>query len=306
MPKIAELLEKLQGQIVSWIEGAVVMLPNLVIAVLVVLVAFFVAGWAQKLAERLVQRLSGSGPISSLLGTLARLSVVAVGVFVALGLLNLDKTVTSLLAGVGVVGLALGFAFQDIAANFMAGIMMALRRPFEPGDLVEVGDHRGRVKLFALRASELETLDGLTVLIPNKDIFQNPIVNYTRTSRRRMELSVGTAYADDMRSVRETVLKAVKDVPHRASDREPELFFEAFGDSSINFTVRVWLSKSDQLSFLEARSEAMIAIKEALDQAGMTIPFPIRTLDFGADVVGGEALSKSPLRLADHRSDAAE
>lgn len=108
-----------------------------------------------------------------------------------------------------------------------------------------------------------------------------------------------------MPKVRETVLQAVQDVPDRQLDREPELFFDGFGDSSINFTVRIWLCKSDQRSLLNARSEAMIAIKAALDNAGLTIPFPIRTLDFGAGVVGGETWSKRPLRI-ESRSEAAE
>jgi len=305
MPQLSQLMQKLQTRLVSWVEGAVVMLPNLLVAVLVLAVAIYIARWVDKLASRLMHRISGSRAIGDLLGTVARVAVTTLGLFVALGLLNLDKTVTSLLAGVGVVGLALGFAFQDIAANFMSGVIMAIRGPFAPGDLVEVSGHLGRVKNIALRASEIETLDGKSILVPNKDIFQNAIVNYTRTPARRMDLSMGTAYADDMPTVRETVLRAVQAVPDRLPNREPELFFDSFGDSSINFTVRVWLDKSDQKTFLNARSEAMIAIKAALDAAGLTIPFPIRTLDFGANVVGGETWSKRPLRIESH-SEAAE
>lgn len=221
-----------------------------------------------------------------------------VSTFFALGVMNLDKTVTSLLAGVGVVGLALGFAFQDIAANFMSGFIMAVSRPFKVGDLVEVAGQRGRIKSIALRASAIETLDGLSILVPNKEIFQNPIINFTLTPQRRLELSVGTAYGDDMKRDRQVVLDAVKDVPARDLSRAPELFFESFGDSSINFTVRVWLCQSDEISYLNARSEAMIAIKAALDAAHLTIPFPIRTLDFGADVVGGRPLDRTTISLA--------
>ncbi len=98
-----------------------------------------------------------------------------------------------------------------------------------------------------------------------------------------------------MKGVRSVVVDAVREVPHRLDSKDAELFFEEFGSSSINFVVRIWLNKADELSYLEARSEAMILIKVALDRAGYTIPFPIRTLDFGAAAVGGEQLANLPL-----------
>jgi small conductance mechanosensitive channel len=282
MIDLSNVWTKLIDQLIGWLEAMVVMLPNLVLAVLVVLLTAWIARWVERGARGLLLRVSGNRPISDLLGTVARITTLVTGVFIALGMLGLDRTVTSLLAGVGVVGLALGFAFQDIAANFMSGFIMALRRPFDVGDLVKVADHLGRIKRVELRATELETLDGLAVIVPNKEVFQKPIVNYTKTRTRRLDFSAGTAYADDMEKVREVVSQALQDVPNRDPAREIEVFFESFGDSSINFLVRIWLSEADQLSWLRARSEAMIAMKKAFDREGITIPFPIRTLDFGA------------------------
>ncbi len=297
MSPLQEMLDKLVDKLLGWAESLVVMLPNVLIAVVVLAAALVVSRVVRPAVYRVLHGLTKNEPISQLTATLARLSLVLVGVFFALSLLQLDKTVTSLLAGVGVAGLALGFAFQDIAANFMSGIIMALSRPFDVGDLIEVAGKLGRVRRIALRASEIETLDGLSILIPNKDIFQSSIINYTNTPARRLDIGVGTAYGDDMPRVREVVTRAVQEVPHRDRGRDVEVFFEAFGDSSINFTVRIWLDKSDQNTYADARSEAMIAIKAALDQAGLTIPFPIRTLDFGGNLVGGESLSDKPVQL---------
>ena len=303
MIDLSEVSSKLVEKLAGWFEALVVMLPNLVLAIIVVLIAAWIARWMERGARGLLLRVSGNRPISELLGTVARVATLVTGLFIALGMLNLDRTVTSLLAGVGVVGLALGFAFQDIAANFMSGFIMALRRPFDVGDLVKVADHFGRIQKVELRATELETLDGLAVIVPNKEVFQNPIVNYTKTKSRRLDFSAGTAYADDMEKVRDVVIKAVQDVPHRDLGRDIEVFFESFGDSSINFLVRIWLEKADQISWLSARSEAMIAMKKAFDREGITIPFPIRTLDFGAKVVGGEPLDAMKLRLAQAATD---
>ncbi|MEY4550184.1 MAG: hypothetical protein RL685_6379 [Pseudomonadota bacterium] len=297
MPKVTELSTRLIDKLVTWVEALVVMLPNAAAAVGVLLVAALLARQVGKLVRRLLQRVTGNLSISTLLGTLSRVSIVALGVFLALGLLELDKAVTSLLAGVGIAGLALGFAFQDIAANFMSGIIMAIDRPFDVGDLVEIGGHTGRVQSVAIRSSMIETVQGLSVSIPNKEVFQNAIVNYTNTPHRRLDLKVGTAYCDDMEKVRRVVTSAVREVPHRNHEREIELFFEEFGDSSINFSVRIWLEKADELPYREARSEALIAIKKALDAEGLTIPFPIRTLDFGAGAVGGERLDQLRLQI---------
>jgi small conductance mechanosensitive channel len=285
-----ELVAKLIGKLEGWVEAFFVMLPNVLLAALILGMGALVARFVQQGVQGVLIKTTGNQPISRMIGSLSRIAIVGMSALWALGLLHLDKTVTSMLAGVGVVGLALGFAFQDIAANFMAGFMMALNRPFEVGDLVKLADHQCRVLHVALRATEVETLDGLSILIPNKDIFQNPIINYTRTRQRRVDFSVGTAYADDMETVRRVVAKAVENVPDRDKSREVGVFFEGFGDSSINFLVHIWLDESSEMAFLKARSEAMIAIKRAFDENGITIPFPIRTLDFGAKVVGGTRL----------------
>ncbi len=304
MVKLQNLLNKLSDKLMTWSEALIGMLPNLLVAGCMVLAASFVSRYVARVVFQVTHRVSRNEPISDLLGAVARLATIAIGLFFALGLLKLDKTVTSLLAGVGIVGLALGFAFQDIAANFMSGFIMAINQPFVVGDLVEVSGHRGYVKKIAMRASLIETLQGLSILVPNKDIFQNAIVNYTNTPHRRMDLTMGTAYGDDMQTVRSTVVGAVQDIPHRDPDREIDLLFSEFGDSSINFTLRIWLNQADEPSYDHARSEAMIAIKRALDSAGLTIPFPIRTLDFGADAVGGKRLDQMRLHIAQDREAA--
>lgn len=296
MGDLSDGWSKLVEKLVGWIEEFILMLPNLVLAVITIVVASWVARWVQRGVHGLVLRISDNRPISDLLGTIARIAVVLAAGFVALGLLSLDKTVTSLLAGIGVVGLALGFACQDIAANFMSGFIMAVRRPFDVGDLVDFSGRFGRIRAIELRATELETPDGLTILIPNKDVMQNPIVNYTKTPGRRLDFNVGTSYANDMDTVRRVTIAAVQDVPHRDRTREPEVYFTGFGDSAIEFVVRIWLTCSGQLEWLDARSEALIAMKTAFDRERIKIPFPVRTLDFGANAIGGERLDAMGLR----------
>jgi small conductance mechanosensitive channel len=204
--------------------------------------------------------------------------------------LGLDKTVTSLLAGAGVLGLALAFAFQDIAGNFMSGILLALRRPFGSADWIETNDFFGVVEDLNLRSTIVRTPQGQLVTIPNSSVLQNPIKNYTKLGKRRVDLSCGVAYGDDLDKVEKVAPSSLNNLDFIDSERPVDFYFTEFGGSSIDFKLRFWIDFKGQADFLKAQSEAIKALKAAFDQSGITIPFPIRTLDFG--VVGGVNLNE--------------
>ena len=283
------LVDKLSG----WIEAAILGLPNLVIAVLIVVVAALLARLARRLVggvvHRVGERIEATRRVADLLGTLAYVAVLATGTFIALGVLSLDGVVTSLLAGAGIVGLALGFAFQDIASNFIAGVFLAVRAPFAPGQLVETNDFLGIVRAVNLRSTELDTLQGQRVILPNSAVFQNPLTNYATNRYRRVDVACGVGYGDDLDRAERVAKAAVEGLPLRDPARAVELFYTEFGDSSINFTLRFWIGETGQAAFLAAQSAAIKAVKAAFDREGVTIPFPIRTLDF--DPNGGLALA---------------
>lgn len=281
---------------VEWVEALIAMLPNLAVAVLTVVGFWLLARLARKAVSTAAGRALDNPQVTKLLGNTAYVAMIAAGTFVALGLLGLDKTVTSLLAGVGVIGLALGFAFQDLAANFMAGVLIAFRRPFQLGQIIETNDFMGVVDAVTLRATRVRTFQGQIVYLPNKDVFGNPLVNYSETGKRRIDLGVGVAYGDDLEKARRIAIEAVEPVGGRDKERDVELFYNEFGDSSINFTVRYWIDFEKQTDYLAARSEGIERVKRAFDENGITIPFPIRTLDFG--VVGGEKISEALPALA--------
>jgi len=207
--------------------------------------------------------------------------VLGVTFFVALSILNLDKAVTSILAGAGIIGLALAFAFQDIASNFMSGIFLSIRRPLHTGDIVQIKDYMGKITQINLRDTVLRTFQGQMVIIPNKEVLQNPIENYSLLGKRRMDLTVGVSYGDDLQKVKNVTLKALEGIEGLTKDDEITFFYKEFGDSSINFDVRLWVHTPEQPEYLQVRSEAVMRIKKAYDENNITIPFPIRTLDFG-------------------------
>lgn len=287
---ISEAYDLIQGKLSGWMESFIQMLPNFLVAILVVL-AFVVAGrLVRKGVGKLLSSVSESQALNNLIMKITYLVILSAGVFVALSILKLDKAVTSLLAGAGIIGLALGFAFQDIATNFMSGVIMAVKKPLRVGDLVETNGIFGHVEKMSLRATEIHSLQGQRFTVPNKLIFENPIQNYTQTGVRRVDLECGVSYGDDLPKVREVTIKAIEALDCIDKDKGVTLFFKEFGGSSINYQIRYWLKEStEQGAYLNALSEGIIAIKKAYDSNGIDIPFPIRTLDFG--IKGGEKLS---------------
>ncbi len=285
------LLEELE----SWFSATIKNLPNLALS-LVILVAFFLfARYTNRLFYQSIKRISNKEALNRLFSNIYYISVISIGILTALSVLKLDRTVTTALSAAGIVGLALSFAFQDIATNFISGIFLAFRSPFQIGDIVQTSDYMGVVEKVDLRISAIRTFQGQLIYIPNKEIFQNPITNFSENGKRRIDLAVGVSYGDDLEKVENVTLEAVKKLDFVISEMGMEVLYNEFGNSSINFTLIFWVNYSNQLIFLKQQSATIKAIKTAFDENDITIPFPIRTLDFG--IKGGEKLSEMMLNV---------
>lgn len=290
--EIGKAWNLLADKVMGWARDFILLLPNLAVAVAVLVGFWLLAKLARNLLHRLLRRVSHSEQVNRVLGQAVFLALVVTGLFIALGILGLQKTVASLLAGAGIIGLALGFAFQDIAANFMAGIYLSIEHPFRAGHLIASKDIQGIVKRVHLRWTEIRTPQGQVILVPNKQIFENPITNFSATGQRRVDLKAGVSYGDDLEKVRRIAVQVLEQMPSRKPDTEVELFFEDLSDSAISLVARFWIDfTSRQSDYLRAKSEAIERLKKAFDQNGITMPFPTRTLDFA--VKGGETLSQA-------------
>lgn len=281
------LLEKLN----SWLELTIKMLPNMGLAIILFILFYLIAKGVKRITLKLFDKTSNNVALKNLFSTITYYSVIGIGLFIVLGILKLDKAVTSILAGVGVLGLALGFAFQDIAANFVSGIILAFRRPFVINDIVKVNDYMGSVSRTNLRVTVIKSFQGQEIFIPNKEVLQSAILNYTSLKKRRIDLIVRVSYNIDLEVVEDLVKTTIGSL-HGVIDRENLVFdYNEFGDSSINFTIRFWIKYPDQPGYLTMKSSAIKAIKTAFEANNITIPFPIRTLDFGEKK--GNELEKS-------------
>ncbi|WP_203532593.1 mechanosensitive ion channel family protein [Draconibacterium halophilum] len=172
----------------------------------------------------------------------------------------------------------------------MAGIYITFKSTVNVGDIVEFGDHMGPVKSIGLRAVKIDTFQGQEVVIPNRLIFEDIYKHYTVNKVRRIDLNVGISYGEDLQKVEDITLQAIKKIDYLMNTKPIDLYFLEFGDSSINFVIRYWVNFQKQTDYLQALSDGIKNIKSAYDANDITIPFPIRSLDFG--IKGGKTLTE--------------
>jgi small conductance mechanosensitive channel len=292
-----KVIQKIWDKLDIWIDAFISMVPNMGSAVFLFILFILLARVGKKLTVKVFDKTSlENQALEDLFATIVYNLILGLGIFTILGILHLDKAVTSLLAGVGVLGLALGFAFQDIAANFVSGIILAFRTPFQIGDVIDVNGIMGKVASTTLRTTVIHSFTGQEIYIPNKDVLQAPIQNYTILGKRRIDLAVGVSYGDDLDKVEALVKETIGNM-EGIIDRENMVFdYSAFGDSSINFNIRFWVAFPGDIGFLVMRNNAIKLIKTAFNKNNITIPFPIRTLDFG--IKAGRELSQMKLNIA--------
>ncbi|WP_318640293.1 mechanosensitive ion channel family protein [Flavobacterium ardleyense] len=267
-----------------WIKEFIKMLPNLILAAIILVIGFFIAKFLRGFSRKMISKISNHKTLNNLFASIIYITFIGITIFVILSILQLDKAVTSILAGAGIIGLALAFAFQDIAANFISGIFISFRRPISIGDIVKIGDYMGKVKEINLRDTIILTFQGQMVIIPNKNVFQNPIENYSLLGKRRLDLTVGISYDADLENVEKITLDAVKDITG-LSDDAITMGYKEFADSSINYVIRLWIQNPEQAEYWRVRHAVIIAIKKAYDTNNISIPFPIRTLDFAGQPI---------------------
>ncbi|MBU3023184.1 mechanosensitive ion channel family protein [Aestuariibacter sp. A3R04] len=288
-PQIDKVYALINEKLQTWLESSIKHLPNIVVAIIIAIGFGILANVIGKGVRRVLTRTFESKQIAELLTSIVKAGVISAGIFIALDFVGLQGTVTSLLAGAGIVGLAIGFAFQDLTENFIAGIAMGIRKPFEIGDVIEADGVFGNVEAINLRNTLVTTFFGQREIIPNKILFRNILTNYSVLGVRRLEIPVGISYADSPEQAREVIVTALNDKKYVIKKDETNVYAESFGDSSVKLLVWFWIAYPGEFNFMEVRHDAIVTIQNALNEADILIPFPIRTLDFGAK--GGEKLN---------------
>ena len=290
-----EALNLVVNKLNHWVTDLIALLPNLLLACLILVIGIFLAKKVRNLAKRSFKKISPTSTLAALAVNFVYILAIGIVVFITLKVLHLDTTITTMLAGAGVIGLALAFAFQDIAANFISGIFISFRKPFNVGDTIKVKDFMGNVEEIKLRDTTILTFNGQLVTIPNRDVFQNPIENFTRFGKRRLDVKGGVSYGDDLEKARKVALESLKDIEGIIKS-DTTFMYDGFGESSIDFTIRIWVNIAEQGSYLQVLNDTIMRIKKVFEQNDISIPFPIRTLDF--DIKGGKTLADMGINIS--------
>jgi len=303
-------------------EDAMIGLPLLLVALTVAL-AIGTLGYVIAGLTPLWNRIAPNAFLAELIRSAIRFVFVIGGIVIALDMLGAGALLGAVLGGAGLIGIALGFAMRDTIENYVASIMMSLRQPFRPNDHVVIDQFEGRIIRLTSRATILMTLEGNHLRIPNSQVFNAVILNYTRNPQRRFDFELGVDADDDPRAAMELGARVLEELPFVLSDPAPGGRVTQVGNSNVVIFFMGWIDQNEA-DWFKSRSLAIAAVKEALEDEGFALPEPIYRLRFdprtdplplggsaklagaAAEPSGDEARKPSRPRKSRRRLDASE
>ena len=274
---MTELLQTIFQSLQEILSTGIKNLPGLLSGIIILFLTRYFAQVGQKVASKAGEKALRSQSLQILLKKTTYVGTWIVGVLFAcvVGFPGLD--LGDIIATLGIGSVAIGFAFQDIVKNFLAGIILLIEEPFRIGDEVVINDYQGKVENISIRTTRIRTYEGEKILLPNANVFTDAVKVRTAYVSRRTDLGVGVDYNTPLTEAEEILNKTIKRVEGVLTNPLPEIDIVNFGDSSIDFVVRYW-TYPEQKEVRHVQTRAIIAIKKAFDEADINIPYPIRTL----------------------------
>jgi small conductance mechanosensitive channel len=273
-------LQDLLAKIISF-------LPGIIAAVVIFVATLVLSALAARWTRRVTMARTGDKQVARLLAGLARWSVLSLGTIVALG--QVDFNITGFIAGLGIAGVTIGVALQDITRNFVAGVLIVFRKPFSIGDAVQIGNYSGSVRQVTTRDTAITTWDGQVVIVPNLMVFSNPIVNYTMENVHRRTLQIGLGYAEDIKHALGVFQQAITRVDGVLDDPVPTVRAEQLGNSTIGLVAQFWVNQTTHDQF-EVHSNVVQAIKQASQTESIDLPYPIQTVQIAGSLPQGSQM----------------
>jgi len=260
-------LEQVQDKLLHLVAS----IPLLLVALLIVLFASWLGGVVSR-RMRIVKRISSSNPyMEGLLRSTVRTVIVLAGVVVALDLLNATSLVGAVLGSAGVIGLVLGFGFKDIAENYIAGVLLSLRKPFSPGDTVRIDSFEGKVVALTARATILMTVDGNHLQLPNSMVFKSVLLNYSRNPKRRFDFETSIDNRASWHAAMETGIAAIATVEGVLTEPAPSALIRTLSNDGATLQFAGWIDQGRN-DLARTRSEAMRRVRRSLREAGIVPP----------------------------------
>ena len=273
-------LETLQSKIKSYVNFTFKILPLLVVAILILIMGVLLA----RLSGLSKPWLAGMLPnpfIAELVVQVIKAGIIILALIVALDIVGAGGAIVSIAGGLGIFGLALGFATRDSIENYIASILLSIKQPFSPLDHVNIAGHEGRVLSLTTRSTILMSFDGNHIRIPNADVYKATITNFSRNPRRRFSFNVGVSNQTQLAHAQQIARQTLQQTPGVLAEPAPNVLIDSLGDSSVLLIMQGWV---DQRSgeFAKVRSEAIRQVKLAYDQQGIDMPNPQYTIEMRA------------------------
>jgi small conductance mechanosensitive channel len=261
-------------------DAFVASIPNLIVAVLVFAVSLVAGGLLRSVVRRVTTTSRRRHNLGIVLGRLAQAGVVLLGLLIALLVLFPSFRAADLIQLLGIGSVAIGFAFRDVLQNFLAGILILFTEPFRIGDQIVYGSFEGTVEDIQTRATAIRTYDGRRIVIPNAQLFTNPVTVNTAFETRRMEYDFGIGYGDDIATAKRVMLDTVRGLDGVLADPAPDVLVVALAPSSVNIRLRWWVRPPHRAESLDVQDRVLMAVKGALTEHGIDQPFPTHQILF--------------------------
>lgn len=265
-------LDKLSDKLNEWFDVFIEMTPNVVFALIVFMLFYLLSKWVKKIAIKMLRGVSENQLINELITRTLSILIIMAGIFFSLGIMHLDKTVTSLLAGIGIIGLALSFAFQHTAANVLSGMIIAVRSKVRVGDLIGSNDTFGNVLDVGLRSTRILNVTGQHVIVPNRLILDNTYKEFSKTGFRRIDLIGQINFRENLDEIRLKAEERMGAFDFIYEQKPPNFVYNEIKKEKIDFTLRVWMKFTNaDGEFLNARSQCLIELSKLFEELGVEV-----------------------------------
>jgi len=296
------IIDSANGILIGFLER----IPYFVASIIVVLIFWFLSIAFKKIVYKILGSRRRHQNLVKVFQRVGGAIIIFIGIMIAMVITVPGFTPAKLIGALGIGSVAIGFAFKDIFQNLLSGILLLISEPFRIGDQIVSGEYEGTVEDIKIRATTIRTYDGRQVVIPNSDLYTSALTVNTAYKQRRLQLAVGIGYEDDIESAKAEILRALDRSDTVSKKAEPSVIATGFGDSTIDLMVRWFIEDGTQAHKVASIHQVFVEIKNALDSAGVNIPFPIRTIDLSDSSVATIVNKLNEKKTIDINKPAAE
>jgi small-conductance mechanosensitive channel len=271
---LKEALEKLRGILMGDLESVEQMAVSLFVGLLILIFFIYLSRWIKRIVSNRLSKKTDDHLLTNFISASIKSLVMIFGLALLLRFLGLTGVVNSLLAGAGITAFIIGFALKDIGENFLAGILLAFKRPFKIGDMVEINGLSGKVRALNLRDTQVKTIDGKDVFIPNASIIKNPMINFTIDGYLSYSFIVGLDYGSDYEAALKLISDLIQSVPGVLDgDKKPTVYVKELASSTLNVKITYWVNTYNRNQIdAKIHSRAIIKVLTGLEEKGFTLP----------------------------------